>query len=196
LTLRKGKIWISFSPSLRFLLTVSIVTYFSCTLTIYIGQPHYIAHLAPVFYAIMLLMMRALYDEGKPSGRFLVRSVPLICCVLLLSRIAAPAFHFTPKPSWTRTWCSQDEQNLERARISKQLKNLPGDHLAIVRYRPSHDFILDEWVYNDADIDRSRVIWARDMGAQNSELIQYFSARQVWLVEPDYNPARVSPYVQ
>jgi hypothetical protein len=68
--------------------------------------------------------------------------------------------------------------------------------VAIVRYRPDHDFILDEWVFNGADIDGSKVIWARDMGAQNSELIHYFSRRHAWLVEPDYNPPRLTPYVQ
>ena len=102
----------------------------------------------------------------------------------------------TPKPSWTRTWCSQDEQNLERAKILSRLEHMPGDQLAIVRYKPDHDFILDEWVYNRADIDGSKVIWARDMGAQNEELVRYFASRRVWLVEPDYDPPRLTPYVQ
>ena len=192
----KGKLWASFSPTLRFLLLLCLVTYFSCMLTIYIGQPHYIAHLTAVFYAILLLMMRDLYDSGAPGARFVARSVPLVCLALLLVRIAAPALHLTPKPSWTRTWCSQDEQNLERARVLNQLEHTPGQHLAIVRYRPDHDFILDEWVYNNADIDGSKVIWARDMGPQNSELLQYFSTRHAWLVEPDYNPPRLSAYAQ
>jgi hypothetical protein len=109
-------------------------------------------------------------------------------------RIAAPFAHRAPKPSWIRTWVSQDEQNLERARVLKQLESTPGKHLVIVHYRPDHDFILDEWVYNNADIDGSQVIWARDMGAQNAELVHYFGDRQVWLAEPDYNPARLSPY--
>jgi hypothetical protein len=65
-----------------------------------------------------------------------------------------------------------------------------------VRYQPGHDFILNEWVFNMADIDGSKVLWARDMGAQNSELIQYFKARKAWLVEPDYHPVRLTPYVQ
>jgi hypothetical protein len=192
----KARFRASLTPALRFLLVLCFATYLSCMLTIYIGQPHYIAHLAAAFYVVMLLMMRDLYMASTPAGRFLARSVPLVCLVLLLARIAAPALHLTPKPSWTRTWCSQDEQNLERARVFNQLEHTPGQHLVIVRYRPDHDFILDEWVYNNADIDASKVIWARDMGAQNSELLHYFSTRRAWLVEPDYNPARLSPYAE
>jgi hypothetical protein len=198
-TRARGKFWKSFTPELRFLLAICFVTYFSLVLTIHIGQPHYAAALTAAFYAITLLMMRDLYDSetaGSLSGRFLARSIPLICVVLFLARIAAPALHATPKPSWIRTWCSQDDQNLERARILNQLEHASGDHLVIVRYWPNHDFILDEWVYNHADIDGSRVIWARDMGQQNSELLHYFSGRHAWLVEPDYNPPRLSPYVQ
>jgi hypothetical protein len=191
----KKQFWSSISRPIAFLLLLCAVTYLSCMLTIYIGQPHYIAHLTVVFYVLMLLMLREQYDTRGPSGRFVARSVPLICLVLLVARISAPAFHLTPQPSWTRTWCSQDWQNLERARVLKQLEQLPGAHLVIVRYRPEHDFILDEWVYNNADIDGSKVIWARDMGAkENSELLQYFHYRHTWLVEPDYNPPRLLPY--
>jgi hypothetical protein len=41
-------------------------------------------------------------------------------------------------------------------------------------------------VYNDADIDASPVVWARAMdAASDAELIRYFGARHVWLLEPD-----------
>jgi len=65
-----------------------------------------------------------------------------------------------------------------------------------VHYRPDHDFIMDEWVYNLADIDGSKVISARDMGPLNVELLRYFSDRRAWVAEPDYNPARLTPYAQ
>jgi hypothetical protein len=66
--------------------------------------------------------------------------------------------------------------------------------LAIVRYSPAHN-PGDEWVYNRADIDGSKVVWAQDAGAaDNLELIRYYPNRNVWLVEPDVIPARISPY--
>jgi len=195
----RGNFWKSFSPEPRFLLLLCLVTCVSFALTIYVGQPHYAAPLTAVFYAATLLVMRDLYgwqSQGRSSGKFLARSVPIICIVLLLARAAAPAVHRTPAPSWIRTWCSQDAQNLERARVLKELGNTPGEHLAIVRYGPAHDFILNEWVFNNADIDGSKVIWARDMGPGNAELLQYFKTRDTWLVEPDYNPPRLTPYAR
>ena len=48
---------------------------------------------------------------------------------------------------------------------------------------------------NAADIDNSRVIWAREMDAQNNaELLRYFKDRTAWLVEPEANPSKLSPY--
>lgn len=188
----------SFTPELRLLFLICFSVWFACALTIYTGQPHYVAPLTAVFYAITMLMMRELYhaSSGPFATRFLARSIPLICLILFACRVAAPLVHKNPAPSWIRTWCSQDEQNLRRAEILSQLEHTPGMHLVIVRYQPSHDFILDEWVYNHADIDRSKVIWARDMGAQNAELLRYFRDRRSWLVEPDYNPPRLTRYAE
>jgi hypothetical protein len=78
----------------------------------------------------------------------------------------------------------------------EDLSRCEGQHLVIVRYGPGHKAALDmEWVYDGADIDGAKVVWARDMGeAGNKELIDYFKNRAVWLVEPDEKPPRVSPY--
>lgn len=60
--------------------------------------------------------------------------------------------------------------------LSKQ----PGQHLVLVRYGPHHN-IHYEWVYNDADIDRSRIVWARSIpNGKNAELLRYYPRRQVW----------------
>jgi len=197
-TRRRQNISRSLTPELRLLLGICLITYVSCMLTIYPGQPHYVAPLTVIFYVVTLLMMKDLVHagEGASAGKFIARSVPFIAVLLLLARAAAPIVHRSPRPTWVRTWCSQDEQNLDRAQVLTQLEQTPGKHLVIVRYHPDHDFILNEWVFNRADIDGSKVIWAHDMGAQNAELLQYFSARHVWLVEPDYNPPRLTPYVQ
>ncbi len=76
----------------------------------------------------------------------------------------------------------------------RELESLPGDQLAIVRYSSEHN-PQDEWVYNAADINSSKVIWAREMDAANNrELFEYYKDRKVWLVQPDVYPNAVSPY--
>ena len=92
------------------------------------------------------------------------------------------------------TWYSEDPHNIQRARVINRLEREPGQHLVFVRYEPEHEIFLD-WVYNSADIDSAKVVWARDMGAGgNQELIEYFKARRVWLVEPDETPFRLASY--
>jgi hypothetical protein len=60
-----------------------------------------------------------------------------------------------------------------------------GEHLIIVRYSKKHN-PHKEWVYNHADIDGSKVVWARAMNpAKDAELLSYFANRQAWLLEPE-----------
>src|SRR5947199_3210026 len=54
----KGKLLKSFSPELRFMLLLCGVTYLSCMLTFYIGQPHYVAHLTVVCSRVFALIFR------------------------------------------------------------------------------------------------------------------------------------------
>jgi hypothetical protein len=52
-----------------------------------------------------------------------------------------------------------------------------------------------DWVYNGADIDGQKVVWARDMGeAQNAELLRYFNDRSVWLLDADDSRPRLVQY--
>jgi hypothetical protein len=89
---------------------------------------------------------------------------------------------------WT---CAGDPS---RVTVMKQIEKLPGKHLILVRYAEDHN-IHDEWVYNGADIDGSKVIWARELDKQqNDKLFAYFKDRRVWLVEPDLDNTKIKPY--
>ena len=66
-----------------------------------------------------------------------------------------------------------------------------GRHLVLVKPKTDPDNVF-QWIYNDADIDASRVVWARDMGPQeNAELLSYFRDRTVWLLDVNAKPVRM-----
>ena len=82
-----------------------------------------------------------------------------------------------------------DREN--RRAIQRQLAAAPGNHLVFVRYSSQH--LLREWIHNDADIDRSRVVRALDLGPEeNAKLVQYYPQRKLWLLEPDQRPPKLS----
>jgi len=93
------------------------------------------------------------------------------------------------------TWDSINHGNPQRRiAVSRQLSEVPGDVLVFVRYAPQHMF-QEEWVWNAADIDGARVVWARDLGPEeNGKLLAYYPARTALLFEPDARPMRLSRY--
>jgi hypothetical protein len=80
-----------------------------------------------------------------------------------------------------------------RKPVEEQLAALPGQHLVLVRYLKDHNS-GEEYVYNDADIDHAKIVWAREIpGMDLGPLLHYFSNRDVWLFEPDSDDTSVSP---
>ena len=59
----------------------------------------------------------------------------------------------------------------------KQLEATPGKHLVIVHSAPEH-FADHEWVYNDADIDGSKIVWASEIPGQPLARAQILSGSQ------------------
>jgi hypothetical protein len=92
------------------------------------------------------------------------------------------------------TWDAINHDDPEgRISIGRQLAQASGKHLVFVRYYRQHSF--QEWVYNAADIDGARVVWARDLGpVENEKLREYYHDRTAWLLEPDFRPPRLSEY--
>ncbi len=179
-----------------------------CVLVLMVGMgieifllPHYLAPFTAAFYAIGLQAMRHLRrwtPEGQPVGIALVRLTVTVCFVVAGLRLCAGPLHFrlpeSPASEWNFTWYGPGHFGTARTHIEDGLEQLPGKQLVIVRYSSGHN-VFNEWVYNAADIDGSHVIWARGMDAANDlELIHYYKDRNVWLVQPDQQPAEISPY--
>lgn len=185
---------------IRFLVVSLLVLMAGMSIEIFL-IPHYVAPFTVVFYAIGLQAMRHLRvwkPEGKPVGAALVRLTVVVCMVMASVRLFAEPLDFKirewPASEWLTSWVGPARFGAQRAKVQAQLEQLPGKQLVLVRYASGHD-PLDEWVYNLADIDGSKVVWAREMDASNNrELMHYYRDRTVWLVEPDAKPAAVLPY--
>ena len=97
---------------------------------------------------------------------------------------------------WTIKRDNSSAWQNQRARLLKQLKQQDGYHLIIVSYRPTYT-THGEWVYNEADIDGAKVVWARRMDDDhNCQLLEYFKDRHIWSLELDRSPStpRLTPY--
>jgi hypothetical protein len=91
------------------------------------------------------------------------------------------------------TWDGLNHGNpRRRIYVARELEKMPGALLVFVHYDyPRHQF-QDEWVYNAADIDDARVVWARDLGPeQNAELERYYPNRRAVFLRPDENPPEI-----
>ncbi len=116
-----------------------------------------------------------------------MRAIPVLACAMILLRVSAVLLHVQIDYAWPRG-------NLERSEIKRELSRFPGKQLVFVSYGPDHNFDR-EWVWNDAEIDSSKIVWARDMGATgNQELLSYFGDRRVWRVNGDDSPPQLLPY--
>jgi hypothetical protein len=180
----------------RFLLIVFAIFVSGLLVEVY-QTPHYQAPATCLFIALVLLCMRRLRAwqwRDKPVGLFLTRAIPTICVISFLLRVAVIPLHITIPESHASAWFQEGPPSFGRAELARQLERSPGQQLVIVRYESTHR-PFEEWVYNDANIDASKVVWAHAMSPlEDQQLVDYFPGRQVLLWEPDQTPPRMSPY--
>jgi hypothetical protein len=164
-------------------------------------QFHYIAGVACLFILASVTGLERLSRiqvSGWPAGSHAARVIVFLCVLHFAFWYTLHAMENREISSAARqyeTWNTINHTNPERRIfVNRQLAALPGPLLVFVRYTPRHIF-QDEWVYNAADIDASRVVWARDLGPEeNRELLRYYPGRTPLLLEPDSRPPRLSPY--
>jgi hypothetical protein len=146
---------------------------------------------APITCAISLLVvqtirhLRTMRIGTLPIGLSLSRAIILA----LLFDAGVDTYRHVCDPLF---WACQGDPS--RTAISTKLDHTPGKHLIIVRYTDDHN-IHDEWVYNGAEIDNAKVLWARELTPeQNTKLLTYFKDRKIWLVTPDTDNTYLEPY--
>lgn len=173
--------WILKDRRIRFLLILVAVSFAGFQLVAWF-QPLYASPIVGAVFAIVTQGMRHLRRwswQGRPVGVGLTRAV------LLSAVIFAPVhFIYYMRPA-----------NIDpRVRVIAQLKAISGNHLVVVRYSSGHEPNRD-WVFNRADIDQAKIVWAREIpGVPLQPLFDYFRGRHIWLVEPDTANPTLVPY--
>jgi hypothetical protein len=147
--------------------------------------PHYFAPVTATLFILLIQLMRHLrlwMPSGRAFGTFLTRLIVVLCitrpAVVVGYAVEHPAF------DWRQS----------RTAILTQLENAPDRHLILVGYRAGH-IVEREWVYNSADIDGAKVVWARIIpGRDLSSLLSYFKDRKVWILDADAQRVTLQPY--
>ena len=147
------------------------------------ARVHYAAPIASLNYFFVVTAMRFRRLRNKKVGQSVVWRVLLFASLSLVISLYG-ALQETKSSTWY----------MRRAQLLKQLKKETGEHLIIVGYGPEHS-VHDEWVYNEADIDAAKVVWARRMNRiQDCELVKYFRRRRIWSLDADQLIPELKPY--
>ena len=168
-----------------------LITFFLVMLAVFAviwSNAHYAAPLTCVIFALIVQSIRHLRTIRVRSWQIGKALSWAIVVLLAVDTIKSVAHRECDPVYWT---CQGD---VSRSEIQKTLQHTPGKHLVVVRYTEDHN-IHDEWVYNGADIDGAKVLWARELTPQqNAKLFAYFKDRQIWLVTPDIDNTYLEPY--
>ena len=164
-------------------------------------QFHYIAAVTCLFLLVSvtgLQQIARISIHGHPAGAEAAGAIALLCAAQFLFWYGMHAVDDSDVSQSARqyeVWDAINHQNpARRIAVARELDGLPGKLLVLVRYTPQHIF-QDEWVYNSADLNTARVVWARDLGpAEDEDLLHTYPDRTVLLLEPDARPPRLSRY--
>jgi hypothetical protein len=159
-------------------------------------QFHYVAAVVCLFVLMSVKGLERISTlrYGPEATRALV-SLCVLQFVFWYGLHVADAADFSRRLRGYDVWNSINHQGPERRlEVAREIEGISGNLLVFVQYWPSHQF-QEEWVYNGADIDGQRVVWARDLGEpENRKLIEYYKNRKALLLEPDARPPRLTEY--
>jgi hypothetical protein len=164
-------------------------------LTLSVENWHLMHYAAPVWAALALMI--AVWAERAWNLRIHEWRVGVVLVLLAFAwpALVAIAVH-SPISRFVRRifgWYPDDRTDsisanwpYRRAALIESLSKLDRGQLVIVRY-PTPDWqASEEWVYNGADIDRQRVVFAHDLGTeQDRALLAYYPDRTALLLTFD-----------
>ncbi|MDR3406700.1 MAG: hypothetical protein P4L99_29715 [Chthoniobacter sp.] len=146
--------------------------------------PHYAAPGVALYIFVVVEGLRqlCLWRPEQGTGKSFVRWLCLLCVL-------------TVPVVWGRLLSKNAEGWFrDRERVLAQFEAMPGKQLVFMRYSTDHN-PNREWVFNEADIQNSKVLWSREMTPETDrQVIDFYRGRTVWLVEPDKPHPEPVPY--
>ncbi len=141
--------------------------------------PHYAAAETVLAYIVGACALRALRNAWPSAqGAYLMWAALAVFALPTGLELLTPANRYLLGSAEYLT-------DAKHASMDEQLKKQPGEHLVLVSYGPRHQ-IYEELVYNHADIEGSKTVWARSLGAEkDAELIRHYPNRDVWMLHED-----------
>ena len=192
LALPRGFSWHDISRPTQFLLCAFLISALAWSLESFYN-PHYSAPATGLILLFVLLSMQRL-RQWSSRGIFLAQVIVVICVLSFGLRALATPLRIHLSEFYEFAWYQKGPDDFGRAAVKSQLGALPGKHVVMVRYTPEHEPFA-EWVYNEADIDNSKIVWAREMSAaENVRLREYYKGRRIWLLMADEKPPRLTEY--
>jgi hypothetical protein len=176
----------------------------------------------PIYFAHSVVSHPGAWFEWSQRHSLLALAVPLLVLLLLRAGFSLARRPVAPLRAFLSAGCElllviaivlqvcEMQRNLYadafpyvddlsepfRKPVETQLAALPGEHLVLVRYSKDHNS-GEEYVYNDADIDHAKTVWAREIpGMDLGPLFNYFRTRDVWLYDPDEDDSTARPYAE
>jgi hypothetical protein len=168
-------------------LVLALLTLGTCALPLFLSYwflPHYQSPVAGVYVFLAVAGIRALFLNCSRKVR---RFGPWLAVIA-----ATQAFALARDHSEERALLLL---NLEtrRERVEDALRQVGGKHLIFVHLEPPYS-VHESWVFNDADIDASQIVWAWDRGSDNRNLFEYYHGRQTLLMNVRNDKVTFSPY--
>jgi len=171
------------NPRVRWLL-IALAVFLLGLLSETFQFPHYTAPATPVILLLTILGAGqvAKWEWRKPQfGRRLMSTI-VIGSIAGIAMCVARPLNLVPK-------LIRQQQVVE---MKAPLHT--GRHLVFVGYAPLHEFYVD-YVYNPANLQDSRIIWARYFGPDKDlPVAKYFTGRQVWVLDAD--KMKLTPYLE
>jgi hypothetical protein len=134
---------------------------------------HYVAPCLGLITSLMVMALRHL-NCSRWKGQAFGRSLALFFVISFLAAMVVK-----------QTYAAREElfPGIDlRQGFEQQLIQEGGQHLVLVEYHPDQP-PGQEWVFNNASIDKQQILWARSMSAEKNTLLRtLYPNRQVWLL--------------